>query len=84
MPNNTPASGITISFTRDEIEWLSWAMDEVLTSFTRENTAKNKILSAQELLAITDKIRDPHNHNVGGSEEAQDSPHQPVRQPREA
>jgi len=57
MPETKPASGITISFTRDEIEWLHWVMTSVLTEATVDNTSKEKIITAHDLLVATDKAK---------------------------
>jgi tRNA G18 (ribose-2'-O)-methylase SpoU len=69
MSKIKPASGITISFTRDEIEWLHWIMTHVLkrafVDNTSKETSKEKIITAYDLLVATDEAKD--NQNMGAS-----------------
>ena len=55
MPQPKAASGITVSFTRDEIAWLYWIMTNVLTTPEITNTAKEKIVTAYELTHANEK-----------------------------
>lgn len=48
-----PISGVTISLTKDEVEWLSWVMTEVLGKATHvppHESVANKIQHAMDLV----------------------------------
>lgn len=63
MPKKTikqmlkPAS-ITISFTREEVDWLAWVMKDVLAKLPgcKSAPAFEKIIDAEELLQNVDKV----------------------------
>lgn len=61
MTTTKPISGVTISFTKDEVEWMSWVMTEVLGKATHvpphEAVAK-KIQQAVELVQEFKKFGD--------------------------
>lgn len=52
-----PAS-ITISFTREEVDWLAWVMKDVLAKLPgcKSAPAFEKIIDADELLQNVDKV----------------------------
>lgn len=53
-----PAS-ITISFTREEVDWLAWVMKDVLETHQcvpAGESACDKIIDAEELLQNVDKV----------------------------
>lgn len=48
-----PISGVTISFTKDEVEWLAWVMTEVLGKATHvppHDEVAKKVQHAMELV----------------------------------
>lgn len=54
----TPAS-ITISFTREEVDWLAWVVKDVLETHQcvpAGEAACDKIIDAEELLQNVDKV----------------------------
>jgi hypothetical protein len=61
MPNTISPRGITVSFEASEIDWLYWVMQEVLTTPAVTNTAKDKIITAYNLL----HENEANNQNMG-------------------
>jgi hypothetical protein len=55
--------GSTISFTTDEIEWLSWVMEDVLGHYAHSpvsSSASNKIATAANMLAALKQAENPY------------------------
>ncbi|NDC55272.1 MAG: hypothetical protein EBZ69_00295 [Alphaproteobacteria bacterium] len=50
MPDAIKPRGITISFESNEIDWLYWVMQNVLTDKAINNPAKNKIIVAHSAI----------------------------------
>ena len=61
MPNTISPRGITVSFEAGEIDWLCWVMQEVLTDPAITSTAKDKIITAYNLL----HENEANNQNMG-------------------
>lgn len=52
------SASITISFTREEVDWLAWVMKDVLAKLPgcKSAPAFEKIIDADELLQNVDKV----------------------------
>ena len=57
--SKTP-KGITISFTNEEVKWLSWAMQEGLGTYSHCSpvslAASNKIVQAANLIELCESV----------------------------
>lgn len=71
MPNqqrkNAQPAYMTIAFTKEELEWLHWAVTQVLTSEDVDSTAKEKIIDAHWMFIEAQRASDAHNSDVAGS-----------------
>jgi hypothetical protein len=53
------ASGITISFSKEEVEWLAWVVRDILQTHhcvPPGESACDKILQAEQLLTAVEKV----------------------------